>query len=358
MGNLFHKSISYEDSSLLDNEYDSQESQCENSSVISKSAYDDQSVSISSENTLKVLAQLYLKLKTKHHLTEISLQTITEAIYNINNTSNTSKLKEIVKVAGGIDMQQINKNILERDAIHLAHNPKDGVLRNSYNRNLFYKKMFSYVSPKKIYLGRNNNHGLCHLHYVPIIDTLSVLLHNEKFRHFITLKTKSNENLLADFCDGIVYKHNTFFQKNPSALQIILYQDSFEICNPIGSAKVKYKILGVYMILANLPPHFRSKVDNIQLVLLCFEKHVKQFGFAKILNCVIQDLKKIETEGIPVHTSEGVQIYKGSLIAVLGDNLGSHQIGGFTENFSFTDYYCRYCYAQRQDLEKGKVELA
>lgn len=35
---------------------------------------------------------------------------------------------------------------------------------------------------------------------------------------------------------------------------------------------------------------------------------------------------------------------KGSLIAIAGDNLGSHQIGGLVENFNVSGYFCRYCY--------------
>lgn len=38
---------------------------------------------------------------------------------------------------------------------------------------------------------------------------------------------------------------------------------------------------------------------------------------------------------------------KGSVIAVIGDNLGSHQIGGFNENFNLSGYFCRFCYINR-----------
>lgn len=36
---------------------------------------------------------------------------------------------------------------------------------------------------------------------------------------------------------------------------------------------------------------------------------------------------------------------KGTVIAFAGDNLGSHQTGGFNENFNIAGYFCRYCYA-------------
>lgn len=45
------------------------------------------------------------------------------------------------------------------------------------------------------------------------------------------------KDILEDFMDGTIYKNNKFFQENPDALRIILYQDTFEIVNPIGATK-------------------------------------------------------------------------------------------------------------------------
>ena len=46
---------------------------------------------------------------------------------------------------------------------------------------------------------------------------------------------------------------NPLFQDDsyPPALQLVLYQDAFEIVNPLGFAKKKYKILAVYMSCGN-----------------------------------------------------------------------------------------------------------
>ena len=35
-------------------------------------------------------------------------------------------------------------------------------------------------------------------------------------------------------------------------------------------------------------------------------------------------------------------IIKGTVIAFAGDNLGSHQTGGFNENFNTAEYFCWY----------------
>ena len=70
------------------------------------------------------------------------------------------------------------------------------------------------------------------------------------------------------------------------------------------------------------------------------------------MRILVDDLKKLETEGI---VSEGVT-FKGSLVAVLGDNLGSHQIGGFIECFSTPNQFCRYCDQTLREFRKNPFE--
>lgn len=40
------------------------------------------------------------------------------------------------------------------------------------------------------------------------------------------------------------------------------------------------------------------------------------------------------------------------MYCIAGDNLGSHGIGGFTENFSHSRYFCRYCEVTREEFQK------
>ena len=53
-------------------------------------------------------------------------------------------------------------------------------------------------------------------------------------------------NLLGDYCDGELYLNSELFKEDPCALQIQLYFDEVEICNPIGSKAKKHK-LGKYV---------------------------------------------------------------------------------------------------------------
>ena len=43
-----------------------------------------------------------------------------------------------------------------------------------------------------------------------------------------------SNGLLGDFCDGELIKKNQLFIEDPSALQIQLYYDEVEVCNPLA----------------------------------------------------------------------------------------------------------------------------
>lgn len=83
------------------------------------------------------------------------------------------------------------------------------------------------------------------------------------------------------------------------SLKLILYQDAFEVVNPLGSAKKKkHKLQGVYFTLANFDPCYRSAIEDLQLLLLCREVDLKYFGHDKLLSAMLSDLKELESNGL------------------------------------------------------------
>lgn len=146
-----------------------------------------------------------------------------------------------------------------------------------------------------------------------------------------------------------MFHKNTFFNSSEE-LQIILYQDTFNVCNPLGQYKNSKKLVGVYISIGNIPSYDRSSIDNIQLVLLCQEKDLKFFGFSKMLEILMNDIQILEEKGIEIDFKEASLCMKGSIFAVTGDNLGSHQIACLNEKFSTAAYFCRYCISQKQNF--------
>ena len=52
----------------------------------------------------------------------------------------------------------------------------------------------------------------------------------------------SSDTVMSDVCDGQIFQSHPLFTAYPQALQIILYYDDLEICNPLGSNVKKHKI--------------------------------------------------------------------------------------------------------------------
>lgn len=70
---------------------------------------------------------------------------------------------------------------------------------------------------------------------------------------------------------------------------------------------------------------------------------------------MIDDLKILEMVGIQINDIT----FKGSVISVLGDNLGSHSIGGFIEKFDRKNYFCRFCYINNlENHVAGTINIA
>lgn len=223
-------------------------------------------------------------------------------------------------------------------------------MRTAYSRAQTFKKQFNYVEPKKMFLGKDENRTERYAYYVPIRETLKCLLQSNLWQ-----KTKKHAtDILCDINDGELFKSNDFFAHNPSCLKLVLYRDAFEVVNPLGSARTKHKVLAVYASVANLPLHLRSDTDHMSLVLLCREKDFKQFGHARVFSELLADLKELEDTGI-VAPSETV--VKGTLFCIAGDNLGSHCIGGFSENISSTQYFCRYCLITKSEFQSTDPNL-
>ena len=61
---------------------------------------------------------------------------------------------------------------------------------------------------------------------------------NQKVEH----SHKRNDGFLSDFCDTEHFKNHPLFGVDPYALQLLLYFDELEVCNPLGSRANKHKL--------------------------------------------------------------------------------------------------------------------
>lgn len=101
-------------------------------------------------------------------------------------------------------------------------------------------KKTDYVAPVQIYLGNSNGkEWFCQ--YVPVKESLSALFWQSTVRDQYTQSKHyvQADMVLNDVCDGKSAISNALICESPSAVSLILYQDSFEVTNPLGSGKQK-----------------------------------------------------------------------------------------------------------------------
>ncbi|KAJ8673838.1 hypothetical protein QAD02_005100 [Eretmocerus hayati] len=293
---------------------------------------------------LKNLAHFHLKLETELLLPISTIQKIISEICVLHQESQDIIKKKLSSklVNEGIVPERVNEiiqEIFEDDLFIKSHE----ILRSDHMRKKFYKSKLDHVEPVMI----DVDGGKTSFAYIPVSGTLKGFANDKSMQHHLRKKRLvRDDGVLRDFKDGDVYRKNKFFEENPDAFEIILYSDAFEIANPIGPSKKKHKILAFYMTLGNLPDHLRCHTNSMKLVALCKEK---DFNHDLVLNKIIKDLSDIESEGVEI--SKG-KIVKGSLVLLIGDNLGSHSLGGFVANFSTLIYFCRFCLLTRKEFHQ------
>lgn len=219
-----------------------------------------------------------------------------------------------------------------------------------YKRNDYVKERFSVVEPLEYIFDAKEGKSF---QYIPILQTLSHVLKNTDIQEK-DLKSARHcgSSQYTSFHDGSHFKENTFLSGEELRLSLLLYCDDFEICNPLGTSRKKHKVTGVYWVFADIPSVLRSTLSSIYLAVLCKAGDIKEFGYSKVLEPLLSDLKSLEENGIFVPCLG--KIIKGTVFSVIADNLGAHSVGGFVESFSGS-YSCRFCVGERSQFQELEV---
>lgn len=148
---------------------------------------------------------------------------------------------------------------------------------------------------------------------------------------------KCKEGFFQDIVDGSLLKSHPLFSEKPNALQIVLYTDEIEICNPIGSFASKNKLLMVYYTLANINPKYSSKLASIRL-------------YNIILNRIKEDMNALYN-GVKMQTIHGQKTIYGAMVSVCGDTLAQNELARFKEGVGFAYSKCRHCECSFEDMQ-------
>ena len=217
----------------------------------------------------------------------------------------------------------------------------------------YFNEKFSLVKPHEIFLGHRSDTArkdgsikqilaadTCQ--YISVIETLKFLFQHEEMQDLFLQNRKSTDNKMHDYCDGSHFSSNLLFKKYPDALQIQIYFDDFETTNPLGSKTKIHKLGAVYFTLKNFPPQCNSSLANIHLCLLFNSVDREVYGFHKILQPLLDDIRFLENSGLTVELKGQSHLLYGTVCLLTADNLAMHSLCGYLESFS-ANKFCQFC---------------
>ena len=129
-----------------------------------------------------------------------------------------------------------------------------------------------------------------------------------------------------------------------------MYHDDFGIVNLLGNQMVKYKT-EFYFVLGNLPPRYRSLQKDVYLAIMCSSMLISKYGYLEILQPLLDDLRKLETESIYIKFVSCVHQFYVTLTMVVSDNLATNALRGFFCKFSTMQRFCRFCNCNQENLK-------
>lgn len=251
---------------------------------------------------------------------------------------------------------------LQDEALRTLDTFVDPFSTNAYGQNKTIREVFNPVSPEEVVIsrkicwvkrggGRVMSLKNISFYYIPLIQSLKQLLSNPRiFTMLNRVPPRSRDGFLYDFSNGTLFASHPLFSQRPNSLQIVIYTDAIEICNPLGPHASANKLLMFYYTLGNIDPKFRSKLAAIRLLAIAKTRDISKWGVDVILKRILQDLTQLYN-GVRIQTPVGDTDLFGAVIAICGDTLAQHELAGFKEGVGFAYSKCRHCECTFEDMQ-------
>ena len=294
------------------------------------------------------MGMLSLKLREQHIIPSVSTDELCITIKEM--------LINFVERSFQLQGLNVNVNAGERCAtmVDMIQNAC-GKVSSQHKLEQYCATHLNMVRPVEILLGRSENGKKQSMQYIPVMDTIKLILDNEDIvSHILQHDThRHGSDILCNYSDGDLFNNNPYFSSvnTDVKLRLHFYMDEFGIVNPLGSKQCEQKLTAVYFTIGNIHAKYRSKLENIYLCLLVRHKYIQSgiCNYSDIFRQLVRDLNVLRNDGLIV-TFQGRHLcFKGTMVTMSADNLSAHDIGGFQKHFS-AGCVCRVCMTRKEDL--------
>ncbi|MEL7309081.1 MAG: hypothetical protein AAGK05_15255, partial [Pseudomonadota bacterium] len=177
------------------------------------------------------------------------------------------------------------------------------------------------------------------IYMIRIVETLKALLKNPLY-----LKLIFDHNFKGNFFRSRCYDYLSRQSQADCMIFIKLFIDDFEIVNPIGSARGKYKLTGIYFQVLNIPEFLNSQLSHVHLVTVFRRNLFPGAAVFRVLEVIVTELQNLFRHNISDEFPFPVM-----LAFVCGDNAGIHQAAGLQSHFH-AGHVCRHCKVAFNDI--------
>ncbi|CAH0560966.1 unnamed protein product [Brassicogethes aeneus] len=312
---------------------------------------------------LKFIAKLYCKNSVARSVVQEVIEEASEIFSSIGDQMNMYMSEIFLKY--NVSDEDVKKgNSLIKSISAPFQGLETEYLRLKYfeTSQLFFKPTLHTICELQ---GPRHSRGLtthsiqpCTLQLIPVGKVLKGFLEVpgifDQIEEYI-FKMNNRDGVISSILQGNLWKNISDRFGDRFVIPLYIYFDEFETGNPLGSRAGIHKLGGVYFSIAAIPPEFSSRLENIFLAQIFETRYMKMFTNQEIFNPLINELKKLESDGITVNLKSGEKQIYFYLAAVLGDNLGLNSILGFNEGFN-SKHYCRCCRLDKETCQKAVRE--
>ena len=198
------------------------------------------------------------------------LESVFEEKTNTSSYTNTSTISTESYTTKSIEI-----NVLKEVMQHLCKEI-EAITKNEYQFIKSCEQFYKYIAPEEIILS-GKDEELERAYFIPIDRTLSLMFHSQSILTEILqhvekqrVAAHNDDDLLLSYRDG-VYGNRI----DDDSLLIQLYIDDIGVTNPIGPKKDQHKLSMIYFSIEDVPEQYRSRLDFINLVGICYSKVLK-----------------------------------------------------------------------------------
>ena len=165
-------------------------------------------------------------------------------------------------------------------------------------------------------------------YFVPLWKMLETVVKIPQIQRFLLHDHTSNSDIMKDVCDSAYVKSHPLTQDSEIFIQFTMSYGDLELQNPLRSNKT-HKLGMFYFSILNIPPQYRSQLNNIFLLAIAKTRDLKQFGLEQILHDYISSVKLLRDEGIVMVINGERKCVRGDLIFAVCDTPVAAFLGGF-----------------------------